>query len=238
MVKQTVPAPRPGSSVSVDTFSSVKNPGVTEMNRTIITGVALVLSAVVMVLIDWPSFNVFTSAIAPIGFVGMLTAGVWLLIPLKKTSLELAILEYAEYGLSDSIINNVILANRQKVLDIEIKILDITDASIKRTLARIARETLDLIDGFKDDPTDVARSRTTLTRCLDQTIKIVENYRIIEGRRETDQTADLTEQTYVGLQQIAEAIEEQHRRNMDNNQTALSVDLEVSDQLLSHMTKS
>jgi len=168
----------------------------------------------------------------------MLTAGVWLLIPLKKTSLELAILEYAEYGLSDSIINNVILANRQKVLDIEIKILDITDASIKRTLARIARETLDLIDGFKDDPTDVARSRTTLTRCLDQTIKIVENYRIIEGRRETDQTADLTEQTYVGLQQIAEAIEEQHRRNMDNNQTALSVDLEVSDQLLSHMTKS
>lgn len=234
MVRKTVSVSAP----SVDTFSSVKNPGVTGMNRTLLTGGALVLSAVAMVMIDWPSFNVFTSAIAPIAFIGMLTVGAWLVIPLKKTSLELAIQEYSGYDLSDSIIQNVILVNRQKALDIKSSIPDITNADIKQVLGRIVNDTLSLIDGFKDDPTDVSRSRTALTRCLDQTIKIVENYRIIEGRRDTDLTADLTEQTYTGLQQIAEAIEEQHRRNMDNNQTALSVDLEVSDQLLSHMTKS
>lgn len=215
-------------------YSTIPNPGVTPNQRLGITAGSVAVGASTAYLIwDWPALFM-ADLWAPVVYVGMFGIGAFLMARRRRSPFELAIMEFSDLGLKPEIIGSVIVENRSKAYELRHIAGGTRDQEIEKLLRQIANETLDIIHGFRDDPTDVQRSRNVLGRCMDQALKIMQNYQPVENRhvKMGDDWWDIKEKTRQGLQQIADVLAEQHRRNMENNTSALEVDLEVSDQIL------
>lgn len=215
-------------------YSAIPNPGLGPNTRLLATGGALIASMLVAgTMINWPTdFGILSTLVAPIVFVLLFTVGVFLVLPQKMNAFQIAIMEFKDLGLGPETIGRVIVENRAHAREIDRIAKNIINSRVRGALEKIADETLEIIDGFRDDPSDVARSERVLQTCLGQTKKIVANYVVIESRRDTEQTEDATEQAIKALRGFASTLEEQHRRNLDNNTSALEIDVEVSEDLL------
>lgn len=216
-------------------YDNIPNPGFTPNQRLINTaGAGTVGAGLAWAVFDWPAF-LLADMWGPVLFTGLIAGGAFLISNLKKTAFEMAVADFGHLGLREGLIGEVIVDNRAKAYGMVKLSKEIDSAVIAKLVVQIGKETLDIIDGFADDPTDVQRSRSVLNRCMDQGTKILENYQMIERRRNAmskSEFDDLFRQTESGLTTIRDALVEQHRRNLDNNTTALEVDLKVSDQLL------
>lgn len=220
-------------------FDNMPNPGLTPNQRITTTGIAALGSMLGGLFMNFDTQFMMSEYWAPVIFTGLIGVGTWFLFPRRMNQFELAIMEFKDLGLTAEVIGSVIVENRSKVYDLLAKSEIINSTANKKLIREIAYEAMSIIAGFRDDPTDVSRSRVTLNRCLNQTLKIVDNYATVEKRKnvmDKKEFVDLAVLTEEGLIQIKEALVEQHRRNLDNNQMALEVDLEVSDQLLGKFT--
>ena len=238
MVPPTVPTPKRSSTkkANMTDYSNIPNAGASRQQRrntTLIGGsLGLILG---MLMVEWPSTLLLFSHIwGPFIMMGLIAGGIFLIMQRKKDPFELAIMEFDGLGFRPETIGSVIIENRAKAYTLLVHSDTIISDTINTLINDISSEVLDIINGFHDDPSDLNRSRSTLTRCLDQAGKIVEEYEHIERRKDTmgDGFIPLQSQTELGLVQIRDALIEQHKRNLDNNTSALEVDLEVSDQLL------
>jgi hypothetical protein len=219
------------------TSSVVPNPGISKTERVIATVSAskvAMLSSVVFV--TWPAHVALISVAGPIGISIAVGAATWLMIRRQKTT-EMAIDEFAELGVAPEVIGSVIVESRTKAWTI----LGYNSqfALVQENVDAIGQEVVDIIDGFKDDTSDIHRCRHVVARCLDQAIKILQNLEVFEKRIES--TDSIRQEDYQstldlsvdGLSQIKDALIEQHRRNLDNNQNELEIDLKIADQLFS-----
>lgn len=213
------------------------NKGATNAGRGVIalstglTGLLIATTAVV-----WPANLAWSNVWGPVVVMALSGIGGYLSVRIRKTPTELACEEFGDLGLTTNDIVTAVLLPREKASKLVAwAATSISDSDIRGTLEDISEIVFTIIDGFKKDPSDAARSRHVLKTCLDQAKKIGDNYYVVStGAGASD---DTTAQTRKGLKQIYDALEEQHRRNMDNNTAALEVDLNVSDQLLQHLTK-
>jgi hypothetical protein len=222
---------------AVITTSNIPNPGVSNLQK----GIAAVLAAKTTVItsavmLTWPTFIPLSMIWGP-GIIGCLTAGAVLLsVRVRKSPTRMAIDEFAHLGIAPEVIGSVIVENRAKawlVLGYQSQF-----AKVQEQTQCIGDEVLAIIDGFKDDTSDINRCRHVVSRCLTQTLKILGNLEVIEKRLEAEgsiQIEDFQETVNLatdGLTKLADALKEQHQRNMDNNQNELEIDLEVADILL------
>lgn len=219
-------------------YENIPNPGMTPNQRLGTTaGVGVAGAGTGWLILDWPAF-MLADLWGPVLFTAMIAGGAFLVSKLKKSTFELAVAEFGDLGLREGLIGEVIVDNRAKAYGMVKMSKEVNSALIGRLATEIGKETLDIIDGFADDPTDVQRSRSVLNRCMDQGTKILGNYQMIERRRDAMDSSEFDNlflQTEQGLTTIRDALVEQHRRNLDNNTTALEVDLKVSDQLLGNI---
>ena len=158
-------------------YSAIPNPGMVWVNRAI-TGIGVKLTTAVLAagMIDWPSTVALSHYRGPVVIGGLVGTGAYLMIPQRKSPFEMAIAEFSDLGLSPEIIGAVIVENRAKAAMIRrMSNEQITNPAVQLELFRIADETDSLIAGFQDDPSDVSRSRSNMTRCLDQSIEIADN---------------------------------------------------------------
>jgi hypothetical protein len=222
---------------AVITTSVIPNPGTTGVRRALAGIVAGKAAAGASLLaVAWPAHMALATIWGPavIG-VGVCAATI-LAVRKRKSAMQLAIGEFADLGVAPEVIGSVIVENRAKAWTVLGYTSQFADAQTQ--IERIGNEALAIIDGFKDDTSDIHRCRHNLTRWLDQTIKILKNFEVIERRIAGDNSItkdeyqDTYEQTLDGLTKLADALEEQHQRNLDNNQNALEIDIEVSEQLL------
>jgi hypothetical protein len=222
---------------AVITTSVIPNPGTTGVRRALAGIVAGKAAAVVSLLaVAWPAHMALASIWGPVVIAVGVCAATILAVRKRKSAMELAIAEFSDLGVAPEVIGSVIVENRAKAWTVLGYVSQFSDAQTQ--IERIGNEALAIIDGFKDDTSDIQRCRHNLTRWLDQTIKILENFEVIERRIAGDNSItkdeyqDTCEQTLDGLTKLADALEEQHQRNLDNNQNALEIDIEVSEQLL------
>lgn len=222
---------------TVITTSVIPNPGTTGVRRALAGIVAGKAAAGASLLaVTWPAHLAFATIWGPavIG-IGVCAATI-LAVQKRKSAMELAIAEFADLGVAPEVIGSVIVENRAKAWTVLGYTSQFPEA--QEQIERIGNEALAIIDGYKDDTSDIHRSRHNLTRWLDQTIKILENFEVIERRIAGDNSITMAEyqETYEltldGLTKLGDALEEQHQRNLDNNQNALEIDIEVSEQLL------
>lgn len=219
------------------TTSRIPNPGVTSTQRLVISlAVGAKLGLIAGLTVTWPVHIIASGLIGPAIVGAGATVGTWLAIRQRKTAMEMAIDEFRDLGVAPEVIGSVIVESRAQawtVLSYNSQMQD-----IQAQVDRIGNEVLEIVDGFRDDTSDIQRCRHVLARCLDQAIKILKNFEVIERRIVGDNAItvneyqDVYQLTVNGLTKIADALEEQHRRNLDNNQTALEIDIEISEQLL------
>lgn len=217
-------------------YSTIPNPGVSPNERLGFTaGGGAVGASSAYLLWDFPAFF-FVDLWGPVVYTALFVVGTFLAVRVRKNPFELAIQEFDNLGLRPELIGEVIVENRAKAHQLGEIAGNLQMTDIRKALRGIKEETLAIINGFQDDPTDVARSRSNLRRVLDQALKVAQNYATLEakGDRLTN-FQDTHDQTLAGLQQMRSVLAEQHKRNAENNTTALEVDLEVSDQLLSKL---
>lgn len=219
------------------TTSVIPNPGTTSVRRAI-AGIVLGKAAATVsyLAINWPAHMALASVWGPAVIGVGVCAAVILAVQKRKSAMQLAIEEFSDLGVAPEVIGSVIVENRAKAWTI--LGYNSRTENIQMQVERIGNEALQIIEGFKDDPTDIQRCRHNLTRWLDQTIKILKNFQVIERRIAAENSVSLEEfqETYQltidGLNKLGDALEEQHQRNLDNNQNALEIDIEVSEQLL------
>ena len=222
---------------AVITTSTIPNPGVSRLEKAIAAVLAAKATGITSaVFLTWPVFIPFSALWGP-AIIGCLTASaVFLSVRERKSPTRMAIDEFADLGVAPEVIGSVIVENRAKawlVLGYNSQF----DEVDKQTRL-IGNEVLAIIDGFKDDTSDINRCRHVVSRCLTQTLKILGNLEVIEKRLEAEgsiQVEDFKETIDLaidGLTKLADALKEQHQRNMDNNQSELEIDLEVADILL------
>ena len=220
------------------TSEVVPNPGVSMTERAIasvLAGKAALTGAAV--LVTWPAHIATIGILGPIGIGLAIGCATWMSIRRQKTATEMAIDEFADLGVAPEVIGGVIVESRTKAWTI----LGYKShfAPVQENVNAIGQEVLDIIEGFKDDTSDIHRSRHVMARCLDQTIKILQNLEVFEKRLESTESIrqedyqDTLDLSIKGLIQIKEVLVEQHRRNLDNNLNELEIDLEIADQLFS-----
>lgn len=218
------------------TTRDASRPGalMTEVKGRIILAVnaGTALAGLSALLITWPAHIALASIAGP-SIIGILAGmGAWYIQPEKKNITKLALEEFADTGLSPAVIGSVIVDSRISAHYIISYKSQSND--IQKSVDIIGKETLAIIEGFKDDPSDVMRCRHVIKQCLDQSIKILNNLAVIERRiaennsitmEDNEGTIEFARQ---GLKKIADALVEQHQRNLDNNHNALEIDVSVS----------
>ena len=188
------------------------------------------------VVVDWPFafLMVGDMSLASLAFGAITGLGVYLVIPRPETAQDVAVKEFLHLGVSPDTITQVILANRMKANALIKRATDMHSPTNAKLVRDIGSAVLTVINEFQQDPSDIARSRSTLAATLDQASKIVENYMVIERRKNTladGEYVGIAVETEYGLKTILHTLEDLRRRNLDNNKVALRVDLDVSQQI-------
>ena len=194
-------------------------------------------------IVDWPTYMV-AQLWGPLVmvFLGTFTAICWITTRMTPDQLAQKKLDmqrqkirdkFDGLGLSDELIQKGIIAPLEATFLIDDWAGKIQNPKVHHELNLMSEEIQIMIDDFKNDTTDINRSRSLLKKCTGQALKIAEQFYILESKDGNHISAALLNQTISGLQRINGAIAEQHRRNTDNNQMALAVDLDVTDQVFS-----
>jgi hypothetical protein len=165
----------------------------------------------------------------------MLGIAVWLLYPVPKTVRELAIERYKHLGVSDDLIENVVIRGQEWAEKIQELGMIVENGTIRNQLLTIGKIMLDMIDEFRHDPSDIRGSRNVLSRVIDQTPKLIENYRVIETRKD-DMLRTATAEIEGALKTMIDALQAQRIRNNDDNRLALGVDVQVTQDLFRERT--
>jgi hypothetical protein len=211
------------------------NPGHTPVQRryiSILAGSSAALVAVLMV--DWPVMIAGISVIGPLVVGALVGSAAWIGHHQKLSTRELAIQEFSHLGLSDDLIETVVIRGIEAAARIKERAANMHNPANFNRFHHIANGILAVIDDFKNDPSDARASRSTLNRVIEQTDSILSNYLVIESFRTEDKDAYLRDavRTEEVLNLIVHTLTELRRSNMDNNRLALDVGLEVSEQLL------
>jgi len=215
------------------------NPGVTASDRNkIIAGTFLTGTALANQLITWPGIGEFW--IAGNIMIGiMIGAATWMVIRVRKTPRQIAIRQFRHLGVSDDLIENVVIKGHEMALKFEEMAKTIKSPMIGSQLVKIGQLMLDTIKDFEHDPTDIRSSRTVFARVIEQTPKIIDNFRVIETRKEsmsTEEFLELAMETEHAMNTMIAALETQRSANSDNNRLALGVDIQVTHDLLQRRT--
>lgn len=216
---------------------AIPNPGF-ERKQVGLTGILSGVSAGAMAFVGatWPLHMPIVAMTGPFLVGALVAGGVILNMPVKKNATALAVEEFGDTGLSPEVIGSVIVEGR-----ISAHIILSYKSQwryIQKSVNKIGDEVLAIINGFKDDPSDVLRCRHMMKQCLDQSMKILRNLEVIERRIAEDNSVtqdnnqEVIDEARKGLEKIAAALVEQHQRNLDNNQTALEIDVAVSEHVI------
>lgn len=91
-----------------------------------------------------------------------------------------------------------------------------------------------IVEGFKEDPSDINRSKQFLFHYLDATIDIIGKYQELVNKSAGTQIDAVLEKSEQTLSEIEEVFEKQYQRNLANEAMELDVNLDV----LKNMIKS
>jgi hypothetical protein len=104
----------------------------------------------------------------------------------------------------------------------------------KLQVERIADIAEAIVEGFKEDPSDIGRSRQFLFHYLDATLDIIEKYRELADKNAGPQIAAVLKKSEQTLSDIEGVFQKQYQRNLTNEAMELDVNLDV----LKNMIKS
>jgi 5-bromo-4-chloroindolyl phosphate hydrolysis protein len=95
-------------------------------------------------------------------------------------------------------------------------------------VAELAATARRIVDGFKDDPSDIKRSRTFLRHYLGGTVELVEKYvRLAEKAEHSDSARQALEKFDQGLDDMAALFQQQLEKNLADDIADFDVHLEV-----------
>jgi 5-bromo-4-chloroindolyl phosphate hydrolysis protein len=160
-------------------------------------------------------------------------AGLLLVLPRKK-NLEDELAQMSGYsGPHAAEVAEVIRAGMEKIDQIRqqgLKLKGEAETKVER-IAGIAEE---IVLGFKEDPSDIHRSKHFLLHYLDATLEILQKYNELQSKRIGPQIQAVLEKSEETLSEIEAAFDKQYQRNLSNEAMELDVNLDV----LKNMIKS
>lgn len=219
---------------------SEPHPGIAP-NRAKVLAMLSGISALVVshMVVNWPVLIIPGISIAGPTLISLfVTTAIYLLMPIRRTVIEVAMSEFDDLGLSPEVIKSVIVDNRSKADDLVRLAAKTISPMNMQLMVEIAKQGLALIDDFIHNPSAINQSRVVLSRCMTQALSISTNYISIESRKsamDNKEFVALAVQTEDGLKLILHTLQDQCRNNL--NTTALEVDLDVTRQLLDRINQ-
>lgn len=165
--------------------------------------------------------TVFELALAVAAYVGMT-----LLLPrpvgLRRQLAEMA----AAARMDEAEVASLIGSSRGKVERIR-KINEEISGRAHDRIEAVATIASRIVEGFRDDPSDIRRSRNFLYHYLDATVDIVEQYRELNRKSAGERVRQVLDKSEQTLAEIETVFQRQYQRNLDDEALALDVDLDV-----------
>lgn len=136
-------------------------------------------------------------------------------------------------GINPQAVAALIRASLEKITDIREHSSEL-QGDVQATLKRITGIAQDIVEGFKNDPTDINRSKQFLFHYLDATLDIVSKYKELRNKKGGEPVEAVLIKSEQTLAEIEAVFQKQYQRNLANEAMELDVNLDV----LQNMIKS
>lgn len=162
--------------------------------------------------------------IAPAAFAAYI--GLQLALPRPKTVLD----EVRELGFNDvdeAEVAKVIETARAQIARLDTLCQELSGERARK-VAAVSGTATRIIDGFKEDPSDIKRSRTFLRHYLGGTVELVEKYvRLNHKAAHSDSAREALARFDDGLDEMAKLFQQQYEKNLADDIADFDVHLEV-----------